>query len=283
MTTVHASFNELKGIGPATEAKLHAAGLRTWAALAETLDAIAGVRNIDAARLRGLRDEAKKKVDERQPALVSDGEQISRFILVVTARSDGQIARTNITDVRSELAQSFNGLPGADIVEFIEQGIDEGASGAEALGEPADEPAGPPLEKPIESIESDVSEPIRFAASSIDNDVVTIDAGKAIGGGKRHIKRRWDTSNVEAGTAGRFRYRASLAGRPYGVGVTRWRSLGILIGTARPGESVELAFETVGLSTGINRLELTIEVKPLGQTESSNGRRRVEVVTASAG
>jgi predicted RecB family nuclease len=49
-----ASFRELKGIGPATEAKLHEAGVYTWAALAEVETALGNVRGSNGDTLRDL-------------------------------------------------------------------------------------------------------------------------------------------------------------------------------------------------------------------------------------
>lgn len=271
MTTAHAPFRELKGIGPSTEAKLHEAGIRTWAALAETLDALARVRDVDAKRLRVLRDEARDKVDEPLPA-AGDGEQTSRFIVVVTAQADGQIARTNVTDIRSELAKSFTGLSGTDIVGFIEQRIGARAS----TPEERDEVASLPSSLMDTATEFDPSTPIRFQASSDARDIVVVDVGMTIGARERDIELRWDTADIHTGDADKFRYHALLAGRPYGRGdVASWRSLGSLTGIARPGEMVDLGFETTELAPGINRLELTIEVQPTPSGEPGGVSRRV--------
>ena len=54
MSDVLASFRELKGIGPATEAKLHEAGVYTWAALAEVETALGSVRGSNGDTLRDL-------------------------------------------------------------------------------------------------------------------------------------------------------------------------------------------------------------------------------------
>jgi hypothetical protein len=195
-----------------------------------------------------------------------DGEQTSRFIVIVAAQSDGRIARTTVTDVRSELATSFAGLSGVDIVDFIEQRIDERGPGYEDAAD-----AAPSL--PVAIAETDPSAPIRFPASSVDQDVVVVDAGKVFGATERSIELHWDTSDVHVGDADDFRYRASLVGRPYGGGeVAGWRPLGTLTGTAQPGEMVDLRFETTELSSGINRLELTLEVEP---TASANPITRV--------
>lgn len=278
MMTTDAPFRELKGIGPATEGKLHASGIRTWAALAETLDAIAQVTGVDAKRLRSLRDESRQKHDDSSVMTVGDGERTSRFVLSIVTHADGQVARSSVVDVRSELTKSFPGVSGADIVAFIEERIGEPVVPAAVEARPA---SSAPLGF-AEATGFDPAEPIRFRASSAQNDLVVIDAGKAIGGAGNDVLLRWDTSEIDTGDSAGFRYRASLAWRAYGgSGGSGWRPLGVTAGSAQPGEIVELAFEATGLAPGINRLELTVEVQPM--VDISATRRRVEAPMASVG
>jgi hypothetical protein len=49
-----ASFRELKGVGPAIEARLHAAGVLTWDALAQVAAALASVRGATGESLQDL-------------------------------------------------------------------------------------------------------------------------------------------------------------------------------------------------------------------------------------
>lgn len=278
MMTADAPFRELKGIGPATEGKLHASGIRTWAALAETLDAIARVTDVDAKRLRGLRDESRQNEDRSPAAIDSDGERTSRFVLSVVVRADGQVARSSISDVRSESTRSFAGLSSAGIAEFVEERISELVSGVAAEAVLAS--LGPP--ELVVLTEFDPDEPIHFNANSAHNDLVVIEAGKAIGGAGGDISLRWDTTDIDTDDLGGFRYRASLACRSYGGSeVSGWSPLGVTAGSAHPGEVVELAFEAAGLARGINRLELTVEVQPL--LEANDAARRVDPRMASIG
>lgn len=60
MSDDYANFRELKGIGPATEAELHDAGVRTWASLAAVLTALIHVRGVATDTLRALRDQASE-------------------------------------------------------------------------------------------------------------------------------------------------------------------------------------------------------------------------------
>jgi hypothetical protein len=54
MTSEPASFRELKGIGPATEARLHEAGVTSWEALAAVVDALAANRAFSGDTLKDL-------------------------------------------------------------------------------------------------------------------------------------------------------------------------------------------------------------------------------------
>lgn len=271
MMTVDAQFHELKGIGPAAEAKLHESGIRTWAALAETLDALARVKGVDASMLRGLRNEARNRVADSAADVGTAGEQTSRFVVSVVAHPDGKVARSSVIDVRTELTASFAGMSGEDIVSFIERRIgrrDTADMAAERSASTVDLGL-------VDSVEFDPAQPIRFGASSAANDLVVIEAGKAIGGADTNVWLRWDTSGIDAGDDEEFRYRAELAGRPYGGSATAsWQQLGVVAGGAYPGEIVELAFGATGLAPGINRLELTVEVQPL--LETNGAARRVE-------
>jgi hypothetical protein len=65
-----ANFRELPGIGPATEAELHEAGVRTWSSLAAVLGALGHVRGVVGDALRALRQQARDRASEA--AMVSD-------------------------------------------------------------------------------------------------------------------------------------------------------------------------------------------------------------------
>ncbi|MDH3500434.1 MAG: helix-hairpin-helix domain-containing protein, partial [Acidimicrobiia bacterium] len=266
---------ELKGFGPATEAKLYESGVRTWAALAEVLDAVARIKDVDAKRLRNLRNAARDRVDDPAPASGGDGERTAQFVVRVVARPDGQVARCSVTDVRSGLENSHVGISGGAIVDFIQERLRVGTSDS-----PAPDVA-PARSVPVPTSEAPTVDPdaLHLRASSTRGEVVVMDAGKCLGGTGSQIDLRWDTSDIDAGDAGVFRYRASLAGRGYGASApSHWMPLGVLIGDARPGEILDLVFEATGLSPGVNRLELTLELQPV--PEPNAGPRRVEVAMA---
>ncbi len=265
--TIDARFHELKGIGPATEAKLHESGVHTWVGLAMALDAIARIKDVDAKRLREIRDLARERADDAAADTTVDGERSARYIVRVVAHPDGRAARSTVVDVRSGREKAFSGIPGDQIVGFIHERLSEMA------------PAQPLPAESLAAAESrgwaELEELIRFSASSTEGDIVVVDAGKAIGGSSTSITRRWDTSGIDAGETGSFQYRASLAGRPYGTDdASGWRRIGMLSGVARPGELVELQYPADDLAPGINRLDLTIEIEaPL---PGNPGARRVE-------
>lgn len=269
MMTIDAPFQELKGIGRATEARLHEAGVRTWAGLATAVDAIARIKDVDARRLREIRDLARERAEDAAADATVDGERSAQYILRVVSHPDGRAARSTVIDVRTGSEIAFPGIPGDQIVGFIQQRLSEDAPAQPIAAESsvaADERA------------AESGDFIRFTASSADGDIVVVDAGKAIGGSSTPIRRRWDTSGIQTGEAGSFRYRASLAGRPYGTDdAAGWRRIGMVTGEARPGELVELQYAADDLAAGINRLDLTIEVE--GPLPANPAARRVDAMT----
>ena len=61
MSDLLASFRELQGIEPAIEARLHKAGVYTWEALAEVLNAL---DDVEASTQRELIDEISARASE---------------------------------------------------------------------------------------------------------------------------------------------------------------------------------------------------------------------------
>lgn len=70
MSDTLASFRELKGIGPAIEAKLHEAGVHTWEALAEIVNALGNVRGSTGDTLRELSESIAARAAEPAPVPV---------------------------------------------------------------------------------------------------------------------------------------------------------------------------------------------------------------------
>lgn len=73
MSEVLARFRDLKGIGPATEARLHEVGIHSWEALATAASALAAVRGGDTAKevaalVAAHRAEAESEQALRAPA-----------------------------------------------------------------------------------------------------------------------------------------------------------------------------------------------------------------------
>src|SRR5580693_4449328 len=98
-----ASFRDLKGIGPATEARLHEAGVYTWEALGAAASALAAV----CASGDTLREVANLAAAQRtgaggQPALrLPGGERLEAFVLRMTLAADGDPRRCIVTHVRT--------------------------------------------------------------------------------------------------------------------------------------------------------------------------------------
>jgi hypothetical protein len=78
MTELLANFRELRGIGPATESRLHEAGVYTWQALSHVLSALASVRGGVEELRADLAELTARRADD---ALEVDSERAEAFVL----------------------------------------------------------------------------------------------------------------------------------------------------------------------------------------------------------
>ena len=248
-----ASFRDLKGIGPATEARLYEAGVYTWEALGAAASALAAVRgNGDtlhevANHVAAQRTEAGGQAALRLPG----GERLEAFVLRMTLAADGEPQRCTVTHVRTVAEQAWAGWSPADLARFI-----EGHSGLRIKPSPADEPS---------RHSGRVSPPSQHRRASASpqrrsrDHLVVLDAGKAIGGASRDVDLT--VTNTRAAGAD-FDYRATLAARRLGASDTSdgWTSIASHAGTGHPGHELALRFPAVQLPTGIHRLQLLLEV-----------------------
>lgn len=254
-----ASFRDLKGIGPATEARLHETGVYTWEALAVAASALASVRgNGDTLREIAGAVAARRTEEnggEADARTSGDGERLEAFVLRLSLSAGGVPQRCEVTHVRTMAEKAWAGWRPTELAGFIQKHADirpEPAPRKASAGkvpvdkEPAAQPSrqrkDPPAEQP----------------SSADH-VVVLDAGKAIGGKSRDIDLVV-TNTRSAG--GAFGYRATLAGRELGAGRNGdgWINLGTRTGTGAAGADLALGFQGVQLPSGIHRLQLRLEV-----------------------
>jgi len=248
-----ASFRDLKGIGPATEAQLHEAGVYTWEALGAAASALAAVRG-EGDTLREVADlvaaqgsEAGGQEAPRLPA----GERLEAFVLRMTLAADGEPRRSTATHVRTMAKQSWAGWTPAELAHFIEEhsGLRIGPSPAEQSHD------GDRVSPPSQQQRRAPASPQRPSRSHL----VVLDAGKAIGGTSRDI----DLVVTNTGAAGAdFDYRATLAARRLGARDTPdgWAKLATHAGTGHPTHELALRFPAVQLPSGVHRLQLLLEV-----------------------
>jgi len=252
-----ASFRDLKGIGPATEARLHEAGVYTWEALGVAASALAAVRG-DGDTLREVANlvVAQGTEVEGQAALhLPGGERLEAFVLRMTLAADGEPRRCTVTHVRTVAEQAWAGWTPAELAHFIEEysGLRIGPSRAESpVGEPSRHADRVPPPSRHRRAPAPPQRPSR-------DHLVILDAGKAIGGASRDIALV--VTNTGA-TGAEFGYRATLAARPLGAVATSqdWTSLASHAGTGHPACELALQFPAVQLPTGIHRLQLLLEV-----------------------
>lgn len=216
MNRALASFRELNGVGPATEAKLHEAGVYTWQALSTVISALSGVRGNPGHPLGELSAQLADKLDEQD-----DSERSEAFVLRLSMAPDGTPVRCAVTHVRSQTEQPWSGWPSAEVLHFIEKWS--------RMIQPRDQ-------------------------------VVRLDAGKAIGGISRDIELVVSTRGMRGQED--FRYRATLQRRAYGVvGEASWTTVATRSGRARPPDQLPLRFEGVELPPGVQRLRLRLALE----------------------
>lgn len=248
-----ASFRDLKGIGPATEARLHEAGVYTWEALGAAACALAAVcgnggtlrevANLVAAQ----RTEAGGQAALRLPG----GERLEAFVLRMTLAADSAPRRCTVTHVRTVAEQAWAGWPPRELARFIEE-----QSGLRIPPAPDEEPSrgGDGVSEPSQDRRASAS-PQRPSRSHL----VVLDAGKTIGGASRDFDLV--VTNTRAAGAD-FGYRATLAARRLGAGGSGvgWTSVASNAGTGHPTRELTLQFPAVQLPAGIHRLQLRLEV-----------------------
>jgi nucleotidyltransferase/DNA polymerase involved in DNA repair len=236
-----ASFRDLKGIGPATEARLHETGVYTWEALGAAASALAAIRgNGDT-----LRDVANTVAARRAEGRASGngGERLESFVLRMSLTGDGRPQRSQVTHVRTMAEQVWAGWSPAELDAFVQKH------------------AGVRLEPEVRTEPRRRNRPSRTPAAT--DHVVVLDAGKAIGGVSRDIDLV--VTNTRAAKRD-FGYRATLASRRLGSGVDGedWTTVARSAGTGSPERELALEFPAVRLPAGIQRLRLSLEVQLAG-------------------
>lgn len=240
-----ASFRELKGIGPATEARLHGAGVHTWEALSEVVETLGKLGACSGDHFRELAGRIAERRAAEAPSPRRPGGERSEAFVVRIALADGQPARTTVTHVRTQTEQPLAGWSPAAVVRLIES-----QAGLPRASRPAPEPA-PPAEPPPAPPPPDPTEHL-----------VVLDAGRAIGGARRTLELAVETSRM--GEPASFRYQATLASRPYGLAgdpAAAWTTLASEAGRGRPPARLPLRFESVELPPGLQRLRLELSLR----------------------
>src|SRR5262245_58129783 len=185
-----ASFRDLKGIGPATEARLHETGIYTWEALAVAATALAAVREGDTPRDVASAVAARRaEAEDGDSALrLPGGERLESFLLRIALTADGVPQRSEVTHVRTMTEQAWAGWSPGDFANFVHE------HSRVQLAAPSLETATHDEAMPEESTRGDEASsrssrrPNTAARKPPSSDhLVVLDAGKATGGASRDI------------------------------------------------------------------------------------------------
>lgn len=254
MSQTLASFRDLKGIGPATEARLHESGIYTWEALAVAATALASVRG-EGETLRDVASGVAARCVEaggeaagpRRP----DGERLEAFVLRIALAADGEPQRSEVTHVRTMAERTWVGWTPDQLADFIRK-----HAGVRSV--PARRPEEASRDKGRARTRGKPAAAPRQPVST--DHVVVLDAGKTLGGPTRDINLV--ITNTRA-AGGDFGYRATLAARRFGSGANGagWTAVGGQSGTGSAEHDVALGFPAVQLPAGIHSLQLRFELK----------------------
>ena len=248
-----ASFRELKGVGPATEARLHEAGVFTWEALSQVAAALGSVRGATGV---SHHDRSGRIAEHAAGAGASgprppNADRNEAFIVrIVVADGGGEPIRSTMIHVRTQTERSSTGWSGDELLRFIEEhaGMPVGAAPAaadERAAEqaPADQAATAPHRRPSRV------------------HVAVLDAGKAIGGASRDIEL--DLATDKVGEVPELEYQATLSGRPFGEAgrPSTWTTLARQAGRVAVSDRLPLRFAAVALPPGIQRLRVEVALR----------------------
>lgn len=242
-----ARFRELKGVGPAIEARLHEAGVFTWEALSQVTAALGSVRSATGETLQDL----SGRIAERAAAGASgprppNAERNEAFIVRIALAGGGEPIRSTMTHVRTQTEKSSAGWSVGEVVRFIEEHAN--------IASAAEQPAGG----------QEATVPARRPSRV---HVSVLDAGKAIGGASRDIELVLATDKV--GGVPELDYQATLCGRPFGQGgePSAWTTLARQAGRVPAADRLPLRFTAVALPPGVQRLRVEVALRVPAPTE----------------
>jgi len=240
-------------VGPATEARLHEAGVFTWEALSQVAAALDSVRSATGETLQDL----SGRIAEQASAAGALGprppnaERNEAFIVRIALADGGEPIRSTMTHVRTQTEKSSAGWSGGEVLHFIEEHANIASAAAPAA---AEQPAGG-------------QEAMMPARRPSRVHVAVLDAGKAIGGADRDIELVLATDKV--GGVPELDYQATLSGRPFGQGgdPSAWTTLARQAGRAPASDRLPLRFTAVALPPGVQRLRVEVALRVPSPTE----------------
>lgn len=235
-------YRDIPQVGPELEEALHTAGHRTWADLAaadpDEIREIAGaVRPTTADQVAGWQAEAEARAHAGAPGLGGTGGEVRySFLVTVVVDGDGRALRSSVRNVRADIGRDWQGWQPAGLTAFVET------------------EAG-----------------VRRRASLPARRLPRIEVGTVVGGAGRTVSA--EVPHELVGENERFGYVARLLARP--IGTAQGAPVGVLRGEAAGDRPLRLDFGSLDLPTGVQRLELDVEVTPLqpspGQAVGASG------------
>lgn len=255
-----ASFRELQGVGPATEARLHQAGIHSWRALSDVLAALGGMRSRGREPLRALAERAAARAAEEGDA--PGGERFEAFIVRLALDADGAPLRTSVTHVRSQAEHMTVGWIPDEAARFVEDCLRVRRPGADppqrAESRSPRSAPGDAVPAPVLTLQPGAADAAAPAVAVRDH-VIDLDLGRMLGGTGRGVEL--DAHQATGSTAWRS-CRATLLRRAYGLpgSDAGWAAAQVRTGHIGPDGRILLRFDDVVLPAGLHRLRIRVAV-----------------------
>ena len=278
MTNDLASFQDLKGIGPATASRLHQAGILTWEGLAEVAGALSGVRGVSAGALRGLSRLAAEHHNDEAGDEAPAAQRREAFVVRLEQAAEGSPSRTGVVHVGSQREQQWPGWAPEGLVGFIAQFADLPADRPPAPASP-----GESVEGPTSALHGVPHAAVSDAAASALPGLspMVLAAGKLIGGLHRAVDIDVPAECLRRPGEASVRYRARLRSRPFGAGQgVASAPVAELAGLCPSDAPLHLTFADVDLPPGVQLLDVTIEVVSVPTRSTTTGTAERDMPSA---
>jgi hypothetical protein len=264
------NFRRIPGVGRAIESKLHQAGIRTYAALAEQpADELAALTGVPAHKTREWADQARALAAEaprpdpeaprpdpaEKPEPSEDRQHYESFTLRLLLNEDHQVRRLHAAHVQSGRERAWPAWATAELLDFVveQAGLQEPVQ-VPVVAAQAAQPAG--MAHTAGSTGTVRLKELEIVPAASEQPGMMVTAGEPFA-----VRIGLDLGGVD-GSERTLEYNATFSAKPLGGGPRQ--VLGELSGKAVAGEATTLAVRSPGLLAGTYQLEVVVGAGAVG-------------------